>query len=77
MTGPAFITAHLTSVGDMLRRCRLEAGLTQQQVADEMGTTQAHVSFIEAQGSRLNLRTIERYLEACGARLVIGWEGAA
>jgi ribosome-binding protein aMBF1 (putative translation factor) len=35
------------AVGRMMRRARLRAGLSQAQLADRMGATQAHVSELE------------------------------
>jgi transcriptional regulator with XRE-family HTH domain len=52
--------------GQELARRRREAGLTQQQVADRMGTTQEAISRIEA-GRRLpNVSFVDRYAKAIG-----------
>lgn len=52
--------------GQELARRRREAGLTQQQVAERMGTTQEAISRIEA-GRRLpNVSVVDRYAKAIG-----------
>ena len=57
-----------------LLSARDRAGLTQAQVAQRMKTTQTAVARLE--GGRLNpsTRTLARYAEATGHRLVIGFE---
>ena len=50
-------------------RCR--AGLTQEQVAQRMKTTQAVVARLEGGGSKPSTRTLERYAKATGSRLRI------
>jgi DNA-binding XRE family transcriptional regulator len=50
---------------------RARAGLTQQEVADRMGTTQSTVARLES-GKRVpSLRTVQRYAAAVGARAVV------
>lgn len=57
-----------------LLAARGKAGLTQSQVARRMKTTQTAVARLE--GGRLNpsTRTLARYAQATGHRLVIGFE---
>jgi len=57
-----------------LLAARGQAGLTQSQVARRMKTTQTAVARLE--GGRLNpsTRTLARYAQATGHRLVIGFE---
>jgi transcriptional regulator with XRE-family HTH domain len=55
-----------------LAECRRRAGLTQRQVAQKLGVSQARVSDIETTDIRyLQIATIVRYTEAIGARLTI------
>jgi predicted XRE-type DNA-binding protein len=50
-----------------LVEARQAAGLTQQQVAERMGVSQAQVARIEKQGyDAYALRTLRRYLDALG-----------
>jgi predicted XRE-type DNA-binding protein len=53
-----------------LRVLRLEKGLTQQQLADQLGITQNRVSKLERLDlDRAELRTIRAYLKALGGEL--------
>jgi predicted transcriptional regulator len=62
------------SLVDALIEARTRAGLTQQQVAHRMKTTQAVIARLEGGGSRPSTRTLERYAEATGSRLKITFE---
>jgi transcriptional regulator with XRE-family HTH domain len=53
---------------------RTRAGLTQQEVATRMKTTQAVIARLEGGGSKPSTRTLERYAEATGSRLRISFE---
>ncbi len=65
----ALESAHDTAqVGPGLRRLRILAGLTQQQLAVRMRVQQAAISKIE-QGEEMFLSTVQRYVEALGASL--------
>lgn len=55
-------------VGPELRRLRLQAGQTQEQVAARMNVQQAAISKIE-KGGEIYLSTVQRYVEALGASL--------
>lgn len=57
-----------------LIRARIEAGLTQEQLAQRMNTTQAVVARLEAGGRRPSTRTLERFAVATGTRLIISFE---
>lgn len=53
----------------LLVEARLEAGLTQKDVAKRMGISQAQVARIEKRGYEAHtLRTLQRYIEALGNR---------
>ncbi len=58
-----------------LLRARIEAGLTQAEVASRMGVTQPVVARIEASLGKKDhspsLNTLRRYADACGMKLVI------
>ena len=53
---------------------RTAAGMTQQQVADAMGTTQAVVARLESGRVMPSSRTLRRFAEATGTRLRISFE---
>lgn len=59
-----------------LIKARMKAGLTQQEVAERMNTTQAVVARLEAGGRRPSTRTLERFARATGHRLKISFEPA-
>jgi len=52
---------------------RKRAGLTQQQLARRMGTTQPVVARLESGNTRPSLRTLERLADATGSSLVISF----
>jgi transcriptional regulator with XRE-family HTH domain len=60
-----------------LIEARTRAGLTQEQVARRMKTTQAVIARLEGGGSKPSTRTLERYAEATGSRLKISFEAEA
>ena len=53
---------------------RKRAGLTQQQLARKMGTTQPVVARLEGGSIHPSLRTLQRLAEATGSRLLISFE---
>lgn len=57
-----------------LIEARSRAGLTQEQVASRMNTTQAVVARLEGGGSKPSTRTLEKYAKATGNRLKISFE---
>jgi ribosome-binding protein aMBF1 (putative translation factor) len=57
-----------------LVEARTRAGLTQEQLAQRMKTTQAVIARLEGGGSKPSTRTLERYAEATGSRLRISFE---
>jgi ribosome-binding protein aMBF1 (putative translation factor) len=62
------------SLVSALIEARTRAGLTQEQVAQRMKTTQAVIARLEGGGSKPSTRTLERYAEATGSRLRITLE---
>lgn len=56
--------------GDRMRARRIELGLSQQDVADELGTRQEAISQWESKGPR-NISTIERIAKALDCKP--GW----
>jgi transcriptional regulator with XRE-family HTH domain len=53
---------------------RKRAGLTQQELARRMGTTQPVVARLEGGRWRPSMRTLDRLAQATGSRLLIGFE---
>lgn len=59
-------------VADQLLRARARAGLTQDAVAEIMGTTKSAISRLEAAGKHApSLSTLERYARAVGCKLQV------
>jgi ribosome-binding protein aMBF1 (putative translation factor) len=65
------------SLAAALIQARGRAGLTQQQVAQRMKTTQAVIARLEGGGSMPSTRTLEKYARATGTRLKITFEPEA
>ncbi len=60
------------SVGEQLLKLRLEASMTQAQVAKKVGTTASAISRYEnAEYDRYELQTLRKIVEACGGTLSI------
>ena len=55
----------------LIRDARRDAGLTQAELANRLGTTQSAVARLEADGSNPRVNTVVRALEACGRELVL------
>lgn len=58
-----------TRLASLLRQIRVDAGLTQTQLADRIGQTQSYVSKYEAGEQRLDLIEIETVCDAAGISL--------
>ena len=59
------------ALAEQLVSARLEAGLSQTEVAARMGTSQSAVARLESGDADIRLSTLERYATAVGRRL--GW----
>jgi transcriptional regulator with XRE-family HTH domain len=53
---------------------RAELGLTQEQLAERMGTSHSAISRIESGQHRTSVATLERLAQALEVRFVIGFE---
>jgi transcriptional regulator with XRE-family HTH domain len=56
---------------------RARAGLTQEQLARRMKTTQTVIARLESGRAKPSTRTLQRFARATGHRLVIGFEPAS
>lgn len=64
------------ALADAFIRARAGADLTQREVAERMGTTQAVVARLESGRIKPSTRTLERFARATGTRLRIAFEPA-
>lgn len=58
-------------IGVMLKQARLEAGLTQDEVASAIGTRKTAISRLENHFQDVKLSTVEKYVKALGKRIEI------
>lgn len=58
-------------IGVLLRQARETAGLTQEQVAKQLGTQKSAISRIENHAEDVRLSTLRAYAQAVGAQLKI------
>lgn len=58
-------------IGVLLRQAREDAGLTQEQVANQLGTQKSAISRIENHAEDIRLSTLREYARAVGADLRI------
>jgi ribosome-binding protein aMBF1 (putative translation factor) len=76
---PKFVAAYNAleaefALASSLIKARSEAGMTQEQVAQAMGTTQAVVARLESGKALPSTRTLERFAKATRSRLRISFE---
>lgn len=55
---------------------REKSGLTQDQVAEKMGTKSPNISRLESGRSNPSLKTLVSYAQACGFKLNLGFKHA-
>jgi len=58
-------------IGVMLKSARLEAGLTQSEIAEKLHTNKTAISRIETHTKDIKLSTLEKYAEALGKHISI------
>ena len=64
------------SIAEQIARLRIQAGLTQAQLAKKIGTTASAISRYEnSEYDRYELRTLKRIAAACGGHLKLIIEG--
>lgn len=64
------------AVARELIAARTQAGLTQADVAERMGTTQSTVARLEGGKAVPSMRSLQRYAQAVGCRAVVRLEHA-
>ena len=58
-------------IGVLLKQARLEAGVTQEELAARLHTKKTAISRIENHAEDIKLSTLERFAEAIGKRLTL------
>ena len=58
-------------IGVILKQARLEAGITQEELAIRMHTKKSAISRIENHAEDVKLSTLEKFAEAIGKRLTL------
>jgi len=58
-------------IGVMLKRARVEAGITQEELAARLHTKKTAVSRIENHAEDIKLSTLEKFATATGKRLML------
>jgi len=71
------MVAAVASAAEVIRNARVQAGLSQRELAGKLATTQSAVARLEAHGSNPRVQTVERALHATGHRLVLAAAPAA
>ncbi len=64
--------ARITAFRELVFRLRTEAGLTQKELAEQMGTTQSAIARMERGGTRPSLNTLAKLAAVVGQDLVVG-----
>jgi transcriptional regulator with XRE-family HTH domain len=64
-------------VAEQVRTRRTALGLTQEQLAERMGTTQSVIARLEGGGSPPSLRTLERLADVLDADLTVRFTARA
>ena len=65
------LDAHYVLIREMIS-ARIKAGLTQESVAEKMGTTKSAVSRLESGGKHSpSVSTLQKYAQAIGCRLEV------
>ena len=76
---PAFVREYEAleeefALATALIKARADAGLTQEEIARRMGTTQSAVARLEGGKSRPSTTTLAKFAKATGARLRVSFE---
>ncbi|MBA2505434.1 MAG: helix-turn-helix transcriptional regulator [Thermoleophilaceae bacterium] len=59
------------TVAQLIRAARVEAGLSQAELAERLGTTQPAVARLEREGANPRLNTLHKVMDATEMRLTI------
>jgi ribosome-binding protein aMBF1 (putative translation factor) len=79
MQDPKYAVAHNAleeefTLASALIKARVQANLTQEQLAEKMGTTQAAIARLESGRQMPSTKTLKRLADATGTKLRISFE---
>lgn len=63
--------AYAAQLGDLIRRCRVKAGLNPAQLADKLGVSISRISQMETGRHGISAFLLSEVLSACGFQLVL------
>jgi len=58
-------------LGILLKQARIEAGMTQEQIANELKTTKSVISRMENHATDIRLSTLEKFAKAVGRHIEV------
>ena len=58
-------------LGILLKQARIEAGMTQEQIANELKTTKSVISRMENHATDIRLSTLEKFAKAVGRHIQV------
>ena len=58
-------------LGALLKQARMEAGMTQEQIARELKTTKSVISRMENHATDIRLSTLEKFAKAVGRHIEV------
>ncbi len=58
-------------LGVLLKQARVEAGMTQEQIAQELKTTKSVISRMENHATDIRLSTLEKFAKAVGRHIQV------
>ena len=64
------------ALADIFIKARAKSGLTQEQIAQAMGTKQSYVARLESGRTMPSVRTLQRFAAATGTKLRVQFEAA-
>ena len=56
---------------EAMYKARREAGLTQQQIADRLGTNRSYIAALERGRKNITFATLAKYAAACGKKVAL------
>ena len=56
---------------EALYKARLEAGLTQKEIAEKLGTNQSYIAALERGRKNITFSTLAKYAAACGKKVAL------